>query len=67
MASGYIIDGPYNVRPKDAGEYFASIGEPLPLWFPSTVYETAPDNVIIFVDLNGMAIMRLSLGAAEHQ
>jgi len=60
MLSGQIIDGPYNVRPKSPGEYFVAQNGLLPRWFPGK-FENAPENVVIHIDINGIATMRRSL------
>jgi hypothetical protein len=60
-----IIDGPYNVHPKQAGGYFVAEGDLVPEWYPAK-FERAPMDAIIEVDLNGVAKMRRSLGAMEH-
>jgi hypothetical protein len=64
--TGRVLDGPYNVRPKSAGEYFVAAGESIPMWFPAQ-YESMLIDAIISVDLEGVATMYPSLGAAEHR
>lgn len=62
---GALIDGPCNVRPRAAGEVFIAAGELVPDWFGGK-FEFAPADVLICVGIDGLAVMRVSRGAAEH-
>ena len=66
MSSREIIDGPHNVRPKAAGEYFVAAGGLIPAWYPAT-FERSPVDALIIVDIMGIAVMRHSLGPVEHR